>query len=90
MPNLTLAPEDDDSAFPRSHNLESSPRGNANDSNHRSELETLRLRFNPHKVGFGILPWPGVGHSKPAKEAVVIAMSYLMEGKDRGTQGDKK
>jgi hypothetical protein len=90
MPNLTLAPEDDDSAFPRSHNLESSPRDNANDSNQRSELETLRLRFNPHKVGFGILPWPGVAYPRPAKEAVVIAMRYLMDGKDSKNQGDKK
>jgi hypothetical protein len=90
MPNLTLAPEDDDSAFPRSHNLESSPRGNANDSNHLSELQNVRLHFNPHKVGFGILPWPGVDQSRPAKEAVVVAMRYLIDGKDQRDHGDKK
>jgi len=90
MPNLTVAPEDDDSAFPWSHNLESSPRKKANDSNQRSELERVRLSFDPHKVGFGILPWPGVDQSRPANETIVVAMRYLIDGKDRRDQGDKK
>jgi hypothetical protein len=90
MPNLTVAPEDDDSAFPWSHNLESSPRNQVNDSNQRSELERVRLSFDPHKVGFGILPWPGVDQSRPANETSVVAMRYLIDGKDRRDQGDKK
>jgi hypothetical protein len=90
MPNLTAAPEDDDSAFPWSNNLQSSPRDKANDSNQRSELERVRLSFDPHKVGFGILPWPGVEQAKPGNETLVVAMRYLIDGKDRREQGDKK
>jgi hypothetical protein len=87
MPNLILAPEDDDSDFPRVHNLASSPLVDETDMNQGTELQRLRFHFNPHKVGFGILPWPGVDPAGKNKDKVVIAMKYLMEGKDH-THGE--
>jgi hypothetical protein len=57
MPNATLAPEDDDS--PIDHTLGSSKQEPADDLNRISEAQRLRAQFNPHKVGFGLVPWPG-------------------------------
>jgi hypothetical protein len=81
MANLTLAPEDDDSGLRHSNNVERSADTYAVDSNRQSELQQLRFRFDPHKVGFGILPWPGTDQPRQAKDTVIIAMNYLADGK---------
>jgi len=89
MRNLTLAPEEDDSDFPGGHNVGPSP-NDADNSKPRTELQRLRFQFNPHKVGFGLLPWPGVDPSGRSQDTVVIAMKYLMDGKsDRNREGKK-
>jgi hypothetical protein len=81
MTNLTLAPEDDDSDLRHGDNVGQSVGTQAVDSNRQSELKQLRFRFDPHKVGFGILPWPGTDQPKQAKDTVIIAMNYLADGK---------
>jgi hypothetical protein len=82
MANLTLAPEDDNPDF-RRDNTKLSAGSHANDSNQQSELQKLRLRFNPNKVGFGILPWPGTDQPRQIKDPVTAAMNYLAAGKVR-------
>jgi hypothetical protein len=81
MANLTLAPEDDDSDLRHGDNLGQSAGNHAVDSNRQSELKQLQFRFDPHKVGFGILPWPGTEQPRQTKDTVVIAMNYLADGK---------
>jgi hypothetical protein len=87
MANLTLAPEDDNSDLRHGDNVGLTGT-KANDCNPQSELQKIRFRFNPHKVGFGILPWPGTEQPKPAKNTVTIAMNYLVDGKVRRDQED--
>jgi hypothetical protein len=88
MANLTLAPEDDDRDFPRDHNFGPSPRDGMSDLELRTELKKYHEQFNPHKVGFGLLPWPGVDPSG-RKDKIAIAMQYLMDGTILN-EGDKK
>ena len=89
MANLTLAPEDDPD-FPEGHTFKLFAGEHGDDSSQRTELQDLRIRFNPHKVGFGILPWPGVSQAFNGKDTVVVAMKYLIDGKDLRGQEDKK
>jgi hypothetical protein len=85
MANLTLAPEDDNPDFRDSSTFELSEVV-SDGSDQRTELERLRFRFNPHQVGFGILPWPGTDHPRQVKDTVVIAMNYLADGPDQGSK----
>jgi hypothetical protein len=88
MPNLTLAPEDDDSDSPRGREVGPSPQDQGIDLNQWTEMQDLRVRFDPHKVGFGLLPWPGVD---PAlKDNAAIAMKFLIDGKDHRNREEKK
>jgi hypothetical protein len=89
MANITLAPEDDNPDFRASEScrLAASDR---NGSDQRTELQTLRFQFNPHKVGFGILPWPGTEHLSQVQGTVLIAMNYLAEGTARRDGEEKK
>ena len=89
MANLTLAPEDDD-GFHLTHHLDPSPKDTPGEPKETTELETLRGRFNPQKVGFGIRPWPGTDQSAGTEDTVTIATRYLMDGKDlRKNEGKK-
>jgi hypothetical protein len=67
MPNLLLAPEDDDSNIPPSG---PSPAPIKGDQKPEGEFETLHIKFNPLKVGFGIVsPWPGTDRASGSSEA---------------------
>jgi len=86
MPNLLLAPEDDDSDLPLDHNLGSSPSNNVPTSKSPTEVERLHVRFDPQKVGFGIVPpWPSVDPVLLITEADAVKIS--IKGKDQGEQG---
>jgi hypothetical protein len=88
MANLTLAPEDDNSDL--RHNAGLSAPNSADDSNRQSEMQQLLFRFNPHKVGFGILPWPGTEQPRAAKDTVTIALDYLADGEAHRDQEDNQ
>jgi hypothetical protein len=89
MANLTLAPEEDDFDFSQGRN--SSPANRAEPTPQKmSEAEEVLISFNPRKVGFGILPWPGTDHSAPVSDTVAIAIQYLLEGAGHKAQGEKK
>jgi hypothetical protein len=89
MANLTLAPEDDD-ADHLTHDFDLSPKNSPGEPKETTELERLRGRFNPQKVGFGLRPWPGTDQSAEGEDTVTIATRYLMSGKDlRKNEGKK-
>lgn len=90
MPNLTLAPEEDDPQSPITNSLGPSPLGIARDANQATELQSIQGRFNPRKIGFGILPWPGTEESSEPQDTVALAIKYLMEGKDLRDKEDAK
>jgi hypothetical protein len=89
MANLTLAPEDDDPDFPRGHDVRPSPR-EATDPMRQVKPLTFHDRFDPHKIGFGLLPWPGVDASGTRGDNVGIAIQYLMDGTVPTIVKDKK
>jgi hypothetical protein len=90
MAHSTLAPEDDSSDRHHDRNLELTAGDHRQHLNQVTELQRLRFRFNPHKVGFGILPWPSTEGSKQIEDKVLIAMNYLAEGKlRRDREGNK-
>jgi hypothetical protein len=87
MSNTILAPEDDSSDFGHNHG----PRNqNATRHNLATEVQKLRIAFNPHRVGFGILSWPGVSEPVRAADSVEVAMKYLIEGKGQKDREEKK
>ena len=90
MANLTLAPEEDDFDLSRGHGPMPSPRNSAKDRKTSSEAGKVLSHFNPNKVGFGLLPWPGTDPAAPLSDTVAIAMQYLVEGTDHKAQGEKK
>jgi hypothetical protein len=92
MPNTTLAPEDDNSDFPRGAQLSPPPRVNPAEAKSRTQVQTLRFGLNSQTAGFEILPWPGVDPSaRPKdKDSVAIAMKYLIDGKERRSREEKK
>jgi hypothetical protein len=51
---------------------------------------TFHDRFDPHKIGFGLLPWPGVDPSGTRGDNVTTAMRYLMDGTAPTIPEDKK
>lgn len=86
-----MAPEEDDANFLTPQNFTKPRRdGNGSCREEHTELQNLLVHFNPRKVGFGILPWPGTEQSVQIDDAAKIAMDYLLNGKDRKSQGDKK
>jgi hypothetical protein len=89
MPNTTLAPEDDNSDFPRGAQFSPSPRANA-EAKSRTQMQTFRFGLNSQTAGFEILPWPGVDPSARSKDSVAIAMRYLIDGKERRSREEKK
>ena len=90
MSNLTLAPEEDDPQSPLSNGLGSSPLGHTREATQATELENFRSRFDPKKVGFGLLPWPGTEDRTEEEDTVALAIKYLMEGKDLRDNEEKK
>ena len=95
MTNPTLAPEDDEHDFQRIHRFAGSPGNTVVLPKGWTEMQKLRLRFDPHKVGFGILAQPGGDDAAPAGDGVStdtisIAMRYLIDGKDLRGRGEKK
>ena len=85
MANPTLAPDDDDD-FLLVDNFGPSPNKNlAVTKAPTSEAETLHLRFDPHKIGFGLFaPWPTFEHIVKVKEVGIVKIS--IQGKDQGEQ----
>jgi len=53
-------------------------------------LQELKVRFDPAKIGFGILPWPATADTSEATDKVALAMSYLLAGKNLRQKGEKK
>lgn len=90
MANPTLAPEEDDFNVSRAHNFSLSKPDAAVVPSPSSEAAKVLISFNPKKIGFGILPWPGTDKSAPLSDTVAIAMQYLLEGTDHKAQGEKK
>lgn len=90
MANPTLAPEEDDFDFSRAHNFGLSKRDNVTAPKQPSETTKVLIAFNPRKIGFGILPWPGTDQSAPVSDTVAMAMQYLVEGTDHKAEGEKK
>jgi hypothetical protein len=90
MANLTLAPEEDDFDFVLGRNSSPAKRAEPTPQKLTSEAGKLLISFNPRKVGFGILPWPGTDHSAPVSDTVAIAIQYLLEGAEHKAQGEKK
>lgn len=88
MPNLTLAPEEDDPRFP--NGLRPSPLSHKREPHQATELQELKVRFDPAKIGFGILPWPATADTSEATDKVALAMSYLLAGKNLRQKGEKK
>lgn len=87
---LTLAPEDDDPQSLVTNGLGSSPLDHAREPKQLTELQSLQSRFNPRKIGFGILPWPGTEDLEQQEDTVALAIRYLMEGKDLRDKEEKK
>jgi hypothetical protein len=83
MTQSTLAPEDDDSDLRHDRDFSLSARDRGHHSALVTELQKLRFRFNPHKVGFGILPCPFTDDTNRVEDNVLIAMNYLADGKAR-------
>jgi hypothetical protein len=90
MAHSTLAPEDDNSDLRHNRKFGLTAGDNGHDSNLGTELRTLRFRFNPHKVGFGILPCPFTDGPDRVEDTIAIAMNYLADGKvRRDREGNK-
>jgi hypothetical protein len=78
MPNLLLAPEDDDSDLPLDHNLGTSPRKNALTSEALKRAERFRLHFDPRKPGFGLVSlWPGADQALGMEGTIAIKLPSL-------------
>jgi hypothetical protein len=94
MAQLTLAPEDDEPDFHQGRNFDLSEAHTVSDSKAQTKSSAFHDRFNPKKVGFGLLPWPGVDDrapvSAPAKDTFTIALQYLLEGPDYSNKGVKE
>jgi len=90
MANPTLAPEEDDFDVSRGRDFSLSKRDHDTAPKLTSEAAKVLMSFNPQKVGFGILPWPGIDQSAPVSDTLAIAMQYLLEGTDPGAKGEKK
>jgi hypothetical protein len=90
MPNTTLAPEDDNSDFPRGAQFSPPPRVNPTEAKSGTQVLTFRFGLNSQTAGFEILPWPGVDPSARPKDSVAIAMKYLIDGKERRSREEKK
>jgi hypothetical protein len=72
MPNLLVAPEDDDSDVPLVPLFGPSPAPNKGDQP-ESEFEMLHIKFNPLKVGFGIVSsWPGTDQTSETDQATLF------------------
>jgi hypothetical protein len=86
MANVILAPEEDEPDFHRARNL--AQRHNVTDA--KTQFVSVRSHFNPKKVGFGLLPWPGIEQPPPVSDTVAIALQYLLEGVDCSDKEGKK
>jgi hypothetical protein len=89
MANATLAPEDDDSQFPRGQ-INPPPRVKPADVRSRTEVQSFHFGFKSQTAGFEILPWPGIDPSAKPKDTVAIAMKYLIDAKDQRNRGGRK
>jgi hypothetical protein len=82
MPNLLLAPEDDDSDSPLDHNLGTSPLNNPATSRPSKSVERFHLHFDPRKAGFGLVSlWPGTDQILGIEQTIAIKIPSL--SKDR-------
>src|ERR1700722_16227408 len=90
MANPTLAPEEDDFDYSRRHNFSLFKRDNATAPKPSSEAAKVLISFNPKKIGFGILPWPGTDQATQLSDTVAVAMQYLLEGTDNKAKGENK
>jgi hypothetical protein len=90
MAYSTLAPEDDSSPLRHDRNVGLAARDHGHTSNRGTELQRLRFRFDPHKVGFGILPCSFIEPPNQVEDTVLIAMNYLADGKVRGDREGNK
>jgi hypothetical protein len=80
MTSLLLVPEEDDSGPARGQSDEIALQRGMSDAQRQSELRMFRISFDPQKVGFGILPWPGVDTTSVSRDSVAVAMKYLRDG----------
>jgi hypothetical protein len=84
MANVTLAPEDDEPDFHQGLNFSLPQHHKIAEAKGQRQSRDGHSRFNPKKVGFGLLPWPGVDDREPvpapAKDTFAIALQYLLEG----------
>jgi hypothetical protein len=87
---LTLAPEEDDPISRGDLKFGRSSRNSAKGQDFHAEAKAILTRFDPHKVGFGILPAFSTDRSVPLSDTVAIAMQYLLEGSDQTSLGEKK
>jgi hypothetical protein len=89
MSTFTLASEEDDD-FLISQNSRIPQRDCRGDFSEPTEIQKLHARFDPGKIGFGILPWPGTDQPSPTRDNVKTAMDFLTGNKYSRSQGDKK
>ena len=90
MTSLLLAPEEDDSGPARGKSDEIALQRGMSDAQRQSEFRKFRISFNPQKVGFGILAWPGVDGTSASRDSVAIAMKYLRDGVEQKNEGERE
>ena len=89
MPNLLVAPlpEDDDSNIPLVHPFGPSPFSKEDEHDPATDLEKVRFKFDPRKVGFGIVaPWPDPSQTHELNKVVVTRVATDEEDKDKNEE----
>lgn len=84
MPSLIATPEDDDFEIHRLHDFAQSTQI----AKQIAEFRKLRLHFDPHKVGFGILPWSDTEAHPQNSEIATIRVPLSKEPREGRGEGE--